>query len=104
MPERRQKNEKEKFDNGSFGNGFHAVIYLAFGLGREPSAASMGGGCHRRGCGGSGWCTDQCSYSPLSGAESGLQIPLSATLWILSPTGASSKILEGPEKMASPSL
>jgi len=33
MPERRQENEKEKFDNCFFSNGFHAVIYLAFGLG-----------------------------------------------------------------------
>jgi hypothetical protein len=57
MPERRQENEKEKFDNRFFGNGFHPVIYLAFGLGGDPSAVSMGGYRHRRWCSDSGWCT-----------------------------------------------
>jgi len=58
MPERRQKNENEKSDNRSFGNGFHTVIYLAFGLGGEPSAVSMGGCRHRRWCGNFRGCTD----------------------------------------------
>ena len=56
--ERRQENENEKSDYDSFGNDFHAVIYFAFGLGREPSTVSMGGSRHRRWGGDFRWCTD----------------------------------------------
>ena len=57
MPERRQENEKEKFDNDFFGNGLHDVVNFAFGLGRESSAVSMGGRRHRRRGSDSGGCT-----------------------------------------------
>jgi hypothetical protein len=47
------KNEKKKFDHYNYGIGFYADFCLAFSLGGESPAISMGGRCYRRW---SGYC------------------------------------------------